>query len=168
MKDERDLYAVAADRLSLARDEDSYQRVLAELSPMVAAVGGSLTDHVPPSFPGPEGLREIATKALSAKERPSLFMQQANIDEDNERADRNTDSLIGDRAERRGIQRRGQDIRSGDVRRGQDIRGSGGRRSAVGRGGGRENLPVVSSPAEAMKLAPGTRFKTPDGRVKVR
>lgn len=32
----------------------------------------------------------------------------------------------------------------------------------------RERLPIVSSPAEAMKLPPGTKFRTPDGKVKVR
>ena len=30
------------------------------------------------------------------------------------------------------------------------------------------DIPTVSSPEEAMKLPPGTRFKTPDGRIKVR
>ena len=32
----------------------------------------------------------------------------------------------------------------------------------------RDALPVVSSPADALKLPSGTRFKTPDGKVKVR
>ena len=31
----------------------------------------------------------------------------------------------------------------------------------------RENLPVISTPAEARKLPKGTKFKTPDGRVKI-
>lgn len=29
-------------------------------------------------------------------------------------------------------------------------------------------IPVINTPEEAMKLAPGTKFKTPDGRIKVR
>lgn len=33
--------------------------------------------------------------------------------------------------------------------------------------GGGGNLPIVSSPAEAARLPKGTRFRTPDGRVKV-
>lgn len=37
---------------------------------------------------------------------------------------------------------------------------------AVGRGGG-DNLPVVSTPAEARRLPSGTRFRTPGGKVKV-
>lgn len=43
--------------------------------------------------------------------------------------------------------------------------GRGGGRDAAGQGGG--SLPVVSSPAEAARLPKGTRFRTPDGRVKV-
>jgi hypothetical protein len=41
-------------------------------------------------------------------------------------------------------------------------------RTAAPRAPARQSLPVVSSPAEAMKLPSGTRFKTPDGKVKVR
>jgi hypothetical protein len=33
--------------------------------------------------------------------------------------------------------------------------------------GGGDNAPVVSSPEEAAKLPPGTRFRTPDGRIKM-
>lgn len=31
-----------------------------------------------------------------------------------------------------------------------------------------DGVPTVSSPEEAMRLPSGTRFKTPDGRMKVR
>lgn len=31
-----------------------------------------------------------------------------------------------------------------------------------------DNLPVMNSPEEARQLPPGTRFKTPDGRIKIR
>ncbi len=41
----------------------------------------------------------------------------------------------------------------------------GGGRAEAGQGG--DGLPVVSSPAEAARLPKGTRFRTPDGRVKV-
>lgn len=173
LKDEGEMYALAADRLSMVQDEAGYQRTLAELSPMVAAVGGNLADHVPATYPGPDGLRELATKALSAKERISTFMQQANIDDDNERADRNTDSLIEDRDERRGETRRYHDAQSGNTRRGQDIRSGDTRRGqdrprAGGRAGSSYARPVsVKSPEEAKKLPKGTHIRTPDGRVMV-
>lgn len=35
-------------------------------------------------------------------------------------------------------------------------------------GAGRENLPTVSTPAEAMALPSGTKFRTPSGQIKVR
>lgn len=38
-------------------------------------------------------------------------------------------------------------------------------RASSGSGGG---IPTVASPQDAMKLPPGTKFRTPDGRVKVR
>lgn len=34
--------------------------------------------------------------------------------------------------------------------------------------GGADGIPTVSTPAEASALPPGTRFRTPDGRIKVR
>lgn len=42
-----------------------------------------------------------------------------------------------------------------------------GRGGGSGGQGGGDGLPVVSSPAEAARLPKGTRFRTPDGRVKV-
>ena len=104
LKDTREVYRFGIERLSQASDEQTYQSVLAELEPMTQAIGGNLLDHVPANYPGPDGMRELLTKALDAKEQVSAFMQQANIDEDNERADRNTDSIIGDRSARQGVQ----------------------------------------------------------------
>ena len=34
--------------------------------------------------------------------------------------------------------------------------------------GGRENIPTVQTPAEARALPPGTKYRTPDGKVKIR
>lgn len=36
------------------------------------------------------------------------------------------------------------------------------------RAGGREAIPTVASPQEAMRLPSGTKFRTPDGKVKIR
>ncbi len=142
LKDTREVYRLGIERLSLANDEPTYQAVLAELQPMTDAIGGNLLDHVPRNYPGPEGIQELLTKALDAKEQVTAFMQQTNIEDDNERADRNTDSLIQDRTARRGearrnndlrdrTTRRGQDTRAATQQRGQDRRGSGGRGKAM-------------------------------------
>lgn len=139
LKDTREVYRFGIERLSQASDEQGYQAVLAELEPMTQAIGGNILDHVPANYPGPDGMRELLAKALDAKDQVSAFMRQADIDDDNERADRNTDSIIADRDARRDIQRRGQDIRSTDARRGQDKRGSGGR-------GARQAMPTATGP----------------------
>jgi hypothetical protein len=94
----------------------------------------------------------------------------ADDEADNARADRNTDSMISTRQGRLSETRRyhdattrtrqrGQDVSATTARRGQDIRGA---------GGGRAAIPTVATPADAMKLAPGTKFRTPDGTIRVR
>ena len=45
--------------------------------------------------------------------------------------------------------------------------GRGARSGAAGAGSGGGALPTVRTPAEAAKLPKGTRFRTPDGRIKV-
>ncbi|WP_072384059.1 hypothetical protein [Novosphingobium sp. NDB2Meth1] len=162
---EREVYAAAVDRLSQATDDASYQRVLQELGPMVSAIGGDLAKHVPANYPGPDGVRELMMKALTVKDRLSQLLAQDrteayvdNIEADNARADRNTDSLIEDRNARRGETRRYNDARIATARRGQDMRGSGGGRGLV----------KVTTIEEARALKPGTRFVDPNGNVRVR
>lgn len=162
---EHDVYAAAIDRLAFAKDEPSYQQTIAELAPMVSSIGGDITKIVPPTYPGPDGIRELTMKALDAKDRISAFISQdranihaKNVEADNIRQDRNTDSLINDR------QRRTSIYADRSARAGQG--GGGGRGSG---GGGRSAAPVkVNTPAEAMKLPKGTRYATPDGKVMVR
>jgi hypothetical protein len=151
-----DAYDLAIGRLSNVRDDAGYQALLGEMDASLRAVGVDIRSMVPPNYPGPEGTRQLLMMALDAKdqlhamiERDKLHAYVADIGADNARADRNTDSLIADRAARTRIA-------------GQRPRGGGNRN---GRGGG---LPTASTPAEAMKLPPGTKFRTPDGKVKVR
>lgn len=162
---EHDVYAAAIDRLTFAKDEPSYQQTIAELAPMVSSIGGDITKIVPPTYPGPDGIRELTMKALDAKDRINAFILQdraniyaKNVEADNIRQDRNTDSLINDR------QRRTSIYADRSARAGQ---GGGGGRGSGGRG--RSAAPVkVNTPAEAMKLPKGTRYATPDGKVMVR
>lgn len=162
---EREMYSEAADRLSFATDETTYQHVIAEFAPRMAALGGDLSQMVPPTYPGPEGIREITMRALDGKDRLSAFLAQTraktyvdDVEADNERADRNTDSLITVRRDRTRIY--------GDrATRGPSAPTSGKRAG----GSGRSAAPVkVGTPAEAAKLPKGTRYVTPDGKVMVR
>jgi len=158
-----DVYAHAIDRLSQTNDEVGYQQVLQELTPMVTAIGGDLAGAVPPHYPGPDGVRQLMMKALDVKDRLSHLLAQDrtdayvnNLEADNARADRNTDSLIYDRNARRGETRRYNDARISTTRRGQDMRGGGG------------GLVRVKSIEEARALKPGTKFIDPNGNVRVR
>ncbi len=161
---ERDMYSEAVDRLTLATDENSYQQVIAEFAPRMAALGGDLSQMVPPNYPGPEGIREITTRALSAKDRLAAFIQQSraetyanDVAADNKRQDRNSESLIKDR------DRRTQIYGQRAARVGQP---SNGRSSG---GGNHPAAPVkVGTPTDAAKLPNGTRYVTPDGKVMVR
>lgn len=171
IKAEREGYGYGASMLA-GVDESTWAQRRAAIIQKLAPMRLDAARVLPEQFPGEEGVRQLQEQALGVKDQLSLFLQRSNIEADNERADRNTDDLIGDRAARRNEARRYHDVQSGNVRRGQDVRDRTQRRGqskrGTGRGGGRENLPVVNSPAEAMKLAPGTKFKTPDGRVKIR
>jgi len=171
LKLQNEAYGFAAQRLGGVVDEASYQMALGDIQQQLTPLGVNVTDHLPPHFPGADGLRSLRLNALTAKDQLSYFLNEGNVNADNARADRNTDNLVATRnarvAEDRryhdmtdGTRRRGQDINASTSRRGQDLRGSG--------RGGRASMPTVSSPEEAAKLAPGTKFRTPDGTVRVR
>lgn len=138
-----DAYDFAISHLANVQDDAGYQSVLAEMDARVRPLGVDIRTLAPPRFPGPQGVRALLMKALGAKDqlaaivsRDRLEAYRADLDADNERADRNTDSLIDTRQghlkeTRRyheattATQRRGQDIRSADTKRGQDTRRSG-------------------------------------------
>ncbi|KQM64697.1 hypothetical protein ASE65_15620 [Sphingomonas sp. Leaf16] len=114
----------------------------------------------------------------------------ADDEADNERANMDTRDRMADRARRRALtargqnmtdargrysigvtsadRQRGQDIASTDRRRGQDITDRRVRETGGRRGGAAGGIPTVSSVAEARKLPSGTVFRTPDGKMKVR
>ncbi len=114
----------------------------------------------------------------------------ADDDADNERADLDTRDRIADRAGRRALtargqnltdargrygigvasadRQRGQNLSSTDRRRGQDMTDRRVRETGGRRGGAAGAIPTVSSVAEARKLPSGTVFRTPDGKMKVR
>jgi len=170
LKDSQSFYGIAVEELARVRDDAGWQVALGRLAPYAERLGVDLGESVPLTYPGDEEVAALMERALPVKDRLGHLLRSADVAADNARADRNTDSLIADRGARRGevsrnnarrdaTARRGQDIRSSTTQRGQDLRGA---------GGGRENIPTVKTPEEARKLAPGTKFKTPDGRIKIR
>lgn len=161
LKLERDTFDWAASRFAGVADEQSYQQARGELQQRLGDWGQAILNEVPANFPGVEALNQLRLRALDTKEQLTHFQRQANIDADNARADRNTDDLISDRAAHRSEMRRYHDMTDTTRRRGQDARGR-------GKTSGRENIRTVKTPEEARALPKGTKFRTPDGRVKVR
>ncbi|MXO72368.1 hypothetical protein [Alteraurantiacibacter buctensis] len=170
LRAEREIYGFAVEALGRVNDEAGWQEAMSRFLPMVQEFGGDLS-QIPANYPGPEAVREIMAEALPIKEQLDNFMQQANIDADNARADRNTNSLISNRDARLEETRRSNRTREGisasreerissNQGRGGSRRGS---RSTGGGSGG--NIPTIASPRAASNLAPGTQFRTPDGRV---
>lgn len=168
LRAEHDVYGIAVQELGRVQDDAGWQRALGRIRPIADQFGMDLS-NVPQAYPGEEAVAQLLETALPVKERLALLLQEANIEADNARADRNTDSLIETREGRLGEYQRANRAREANQRRGQDMsdarqrarlsRGS----SRSGRGAG--DLPVVSSPADASRLAPGTQFRTPDGRT---
>jgi hypothetical protein len=174
LKAEHQFYSIAADELSGMTDDAGWQRALERLHPMAQALGANLLDHVPTAYPGPDGVKQLLERVLPVKERLDYFARQANTQADNERADRNTDSMIETREGQLAETHRYHEGQLGNQRRGQDLTDKRQRdrpppaaRGVRGAAAPTSTLPLVHSPAEARKLPKGTRFRTPDGQVKI-
>lgn len=172
LKDEHGFYTIAVEELGRVNDDAGWQRALQRLQPYSEAMGVDLGESVPLTYPGPEEVQKLMEQSLPIKDRLDYLMREANYDADNARADRNTDSMIATREGRLAEQQRYNTGKLENTRRGQDKVDA----RASRRGGGRSasgpkantSLPLVKTPAEAAKLPKGTRFRTPDGQVRVR
>ncbi|HEX8413094.1 MAG TPA: hypothetical protein VF637_04320 [Sphingomicrobium sp.] len=189
-----DLNSQAMQLMGGVSDQASYDVARRRGQALFGRYGLSLDEYQLPDQYTPEVVRGLMMQALDTDKQLTQLRQDRRLDADieddeadNERADRNTDSVITDRSARRGLvargqdmsdargrygigvasadRRRGQDLTSTDRRRGQDISAT---RPRTGRGaGGGANIPTISSPEQARQLPSGTTFRTPDGRLKV-
>jgi hypothetical protein len=174
VKGEREFYSIAVDELSQVTDDAGWQRALQRVAPVAQALGADLS-RIPTAYPGPDAVRQLLEQSLPVKERLDYFLRQANMEADNDRADRSADSTIEAREQRLRDQRTADQGRLENQRRGQDLTDQRQRdRPAPARTNRRTGtrnadsaLPLVHTPAEARRLAKGTRFRTPDGRVKI-
>lgn len=168
IKGERDFYGIAIEELARVQDDAGWQAALSRLEPYAQALGVDMGEGVPLNYPGPQEVRTLMEQALPVKERLDYLARAANTEADNERANRNTDSLIATRNRRAGEYERHNRVNEGNTRRGQDMTDKRGRdrQSAPGRSAReRPSLPVITTPEEARKLPSGTKFRAPDGRV---
>lgn len=136
---ESDFYGLAVSALTRTSDDAGWQAAMQQLAPRAQAMGVDLMATIPAQYPGPEAVGQLLERALPIKERLDYLLDVANTKADNERADRNTDSLIEDREGRRAETRRYNDRRIDTTRRGQDktdarVRaGQGGKRTSRGK-----------------------------------
>lgn len=94
---------------------------------------------------------------------PSAHSRDLSLDDYRTGNDRELEALrFGNRQKLEGLR---QNNRLETIRSRPAPVARGGGRTEAGQGG--DGLPVVSSPADAARLPKGTRFRTPDGRVKV-
>lgn len=194
----RDLNAQALQLMGGVTDQASYDAAKQRGAALYARYGLSLDEYQLPDEYSPEVVRGLMMQALDTEHQLTQMRQDRRLDadieddeQDNARADRladntirNTGDMIDDRAARRGLIARGQNmtdargrygiaVASSDRRRGQDI-ASADRHRAQDRQRGRApaaptasagGIVSVKSGAEAQQLPPGTMFKTPDGRI---
>ncbi|MET0240197.1 MAG: hypothetical protein ABW184_09905 [Sphingobium sp.] len=198
---EHQLNNSAINMLARARDQQSYDVMKARAAQLYGQHGVDIGSFNLPDQYDPDVMHGLLLSALDtdkrlAAERGSKRLEWDIEDDqlDNDRADRNTDSVISDRSARRDITVRGQNLTDARGRRGQDISSTDRRystdtssrdrryvadqtdtriRAGYGTGGKRTraaapSLPVMNTPEEAMRLPSGTRFQTKDGQVKVR
>lgn len=151
-------YRLAVARLPRVTDEASYQAVLTEVDALLQPLGMDIRQTVPANYPGPEGTRQLLMQAMEAQQqlaamdrRFSAEARAADIEADNERADRNTDSLIADRAQRTGIQRqRAETAAARESRIGSGGGRRGGKPKRSGRGG---SAPTAINPETGERIA---------------
>lgn len=188
-------YAIA--RIANVADDAGYRAAVANAAERFAPLGIDIRSMVPEAYPGPDGLRRLLMSAMEAKDQIAATDRSLRLewdirdDEiDNQRSDRNVDSQISDRVARRDLTARGQNMTDSRGRRGQDMSSQDRRygiettdqrtregwvtpKAGRSRGGSARPatpsaaLPLAKTPADAAKLPRGTRFRTPDGNVKV-
>lgn len=141
-------YDHALVRLANVTSEEGYQALLAQMDERLGPLGVDIRSMVPDKFPGPQGMRKLLMMTMEAKdqlhaivERERLDTYAADIDADNARADRNTNSIIADRDARRTEARRWHDQQDKTTRRGQD-----GRRQRGGGGAPSSARPTATGP----------------------
>ena len=156
MEDANKAFRYAAEALGNARDDATYKQVLDRVEQAVGPLGIDIRSMVPGTHPGPDGIRELQMQALDISQRFAAmdrrFSAEARVDDieaDNERADRNTDSIIADRGARTGIQR--QRAETSDRREARMAAG-GGRRGGKPKKGGGGSAPSAVNPATGERI----------------
>lgn len=161
LKGGQEALRIAASRLASTNDDNTYRAVLADLDAQLMPLGIDLSQSVPPTHPGPEGIRKLQMLAIKEADQLAAIDREhrtaayiSDIDADNERADRNTDSLIADRSNRTRIAR---DRAETSAEREARLAAGGGR-------GGRSGGGAGGSPKTAVNQKTGERLELRGGK----
>jgi len=139
-KHARNLNSAVLGILGSVYDQGSYDRAKQQARALYGRYGVNLDDFNLPDQYSPDLVHGLQMQALDTKQQ----LMQVDREQDNQRQDRNTDSMITTREERvdearryhnqaDATRRRGQDVAASTARRGQDVRGAG---HSGGRSGG--------------------------------
>ncbi|PAL24539.1 hypothetical protein [Sphingopyxis sp. GW247-27LB] len=161
MEDSVKAFRWASEALSNAGDDATYKQILARVEQATAPLGIDIRSMVPGTHPGPEGIRQLQLQALDISQRLAAIDRRftaeariADIEADNERQDRNTESLIRERERRTGIaQQRAETSASRE------------RRLSAGSGKRGGNAPAKVKPGEPVAVGPdGSRMVVRGGQ----
>ncbi len=154
-------------------DQASYQRSKNMARALYGRFGVNLDDFQLPEEYSPELVRQLQIQAMDTRHQLDTARRERQLDWDieddrldNQRMDERNADLERHRRERRDEMRRNNVQRDATTRRGQDLVDS--RVRARGTGSPRQQIVTVRTPAEAQRLAPGTRYRGPDGVVRER
>ena len=157
MEDSVKAFRWASEALSNARDDATYKQILGRVQQATAPLGIDLASMVPGTHPGPDGIRQLQLQALDISQRLAAmdrrFSAEAradDIDADNARQDRNTDSLISERQRRTGIAQ--QRAETSDRRERRIASGGGGRGGKPKRSGGGGEGTTAVNPATGERV----------------
>lgn len=94
-------YDIAIQHLGSVADDNGYQRVLGAVSSRLEPLGVDIRSMVPPTYPGPDGIRQLLQSAMDAKDQLAAIHRSDKLEADiaddqadNTRADRVAGNLI--------------------------------------------------------------------------
>src|SRR3546814_11185803 len=115
LKGGQEALRIAASRLASTNDDNSYRAVLADLDAQLMPLGIDISKTVPPTHPGPDGIRKLQMLAMKEAEQLAALDCEArteqmnqNYEADNERAARQQHSQITARPDATHVTDRGR------------------------------------------------------------
>src|SRR3546814_12451290 len=78
LKGGQEALRIAASRLASTNDDNSYRAVLADLDAQLMPLGIDISKTVPPTHPGPDGIRKLQMPAMKEAEHLAALDREAD------------------------------------------------------------------------------------------